>query len=237
MDRTRYTPTESEKEQQSKFLHAVLQRDFDIMASQLLKANADSYFEQLERRMAGADTDRAGTIIVNLLGMAREVVSRRLQNMGGEWATIQAVTVEIVRRLQSMAKAELAALAIPSEPRLAAGLVALGKAPLDLTEADLAALRGLLEYFIEWREGETTAPPKKRRRSPRGETPTWFADALLHLKDGLSDREISRRIGVAPSTMCGCTAWQKAKQTYAPADMRPTKFEKRGGVLRPLPER
>lgn len=77
----------------------------------------------------------------------------------------------------------------------------------------------------------------KRRRSRRGGTPSWFASALVLRKDSstLSDREIAQRVGIAPSTLCSSKLWREARKSFQPESRRPTKFEKRGGVQRALP--
>jgi hypothetical protein len=52
--------------------------------------------------------------------------------------------------------------------------------------------------------------------SKPGADPEWLAMALNILKDSsgyLTDREIAKRVGVSPSTLCN-QAYKNAKQTY-----------------------
>jgi len=51
----------------------------------------------------------------------------------------------------------------------------------------------------------------------RGSTPDWLVNALTLLKDSkgyMPDREISRRLGVANSTLVRSRAYQHARKTY-----------------------
>ena len=54
-------------------------------------------------------------------------------------------------------------------------------------------------------------------RRKKGEEPEWFPDVLQILKESrgyLTDTEIARRVGLNPSTLCRCEAYQNAKKTY-----------------------
>ena len=58
---------------------------------------------------------------------------------------------------------------------------------------------------------------ERRPQAAPGETPEWLLMALNILKDSkgfLSDREISRRVGINHSTLCRNEAYKNAKRTY-----------------------
>ena len=59
--------------------------------------------------------------------------------------------------------------------------------------------------------------PLKSKQSKKGETPVWFAEALILLKqtDGrISDAEIARRLGLNQSTMSRYNPWKGAKRAF-----------------------
>ena len=65
---------------------------------------------------------------------------------------------------------------------------------------------------------ETPGPgPRTLRRVKKGETPDWLVTALNLLKDSrgyVPDREIARRLRVAPSTLSRHAGYQEAKRVY-----------------------
>ena len=68
--------------------------------------------------------------------------------------------------------------------------------------------------------GVITLPrdPHGSHRTPRGATPEWLPVALNILKDStgqLSDREISKKLGISNSSLSRNETYRRAKRTYA----------------------
>jgi hypothetical protein len=98
------------------------------------------------------------------------------------------------------------------------------------------------------RGGPLTTKAKRPDSAPEEEKPTvkksgrpsiksgremnWFATAVNLLRDGHSDAEIARRVGISKSTLSVNKRWKQAKKAYALQAEHDSHFEKRRGVRR-----
>lgn len=110
----------------------------------------ESFFRDLQRETEQPGTDRPRELLRLCFWFTKEIASGTFRGVEGEPSLIN----RIFPRLQRMTLAEIAGLSLPADPRLDIGRASLRKAPTELTDADVEALRGLWNYVTEWREGK-----------------------------------------------------------------------------------